>query len=124
MQSLLVTLLVLYRVQSILAATYTWNIGWVNRNPDFLRSRPVIAINGQWPPQALHVNVGEQVTIHAVNQLGNETTSLHFHGLYQNGTNEMDGPAGVVQCPIGPGETFTYTFQVSLATSYHIILST
>lgn len=28
-------------------------------------------------------------------QLGNETTSVHFHGLFQNGSTDMDGPVGV-----------------------------
>lgn len=105
-------LLALCQLTAVHAGVYTWNIGWVNRNPDTLHSRPVIGINGQWPLPTLNVEVGEQVTIHLVNQLGNETTSVHFHGLFQNETNYMDGPVGVVQCPVGPGETFTQVFQV------------
>ena len=94
------------------AAVYNWDVTWVNRNPDGLHARPVIGINNQWPLPALTANVGEQVTVHLTNQLGNETTGMHFHGLFQNGTNSMDGPTGVTQCPIGPGETFTYVFTV------------
>ena len=107
-------ILALGQIRSTSASVYTWNIGWVNRNPDTLHSRPVISINGQWPPPTLKVSVGEQVTLHLINQLVNETTSIHFHGLFQNGTNEMDGPVGVAQCPVGPGETFTHVFQVSI----------
>ena len=94
------------------AVEYNWNIGWLAANPDGLHERPVIAINGQWPPPSITAHVGEQIKVRLTNQLGNETTGLHFHGLFQNGTNSMDGPTGITQCPIGPGETFTQVFQV------------
>lgn len=109
-------------LQSVLCAsatTYNWNVGWITENPDGLHPRPVITINGQWPPPTLSANVGETVTINLKNNLGNETTGLHFHGLFQNGTNSMDGPTQVTQCPIGPGETFTQTFQASLPSCRH-----
>lgn len=96
------------------AAVYNWDVTWVSRNPDGLNTRPVIGINGQWPPPALTANVGERVTVHLTNKLGNETTSLHFHGLFQEGTNSMDGPTGATQCPIGPDEKFTYDFTVCI----------
>ena len=47
-------------------------------------------------------------------KLGNESTSVHFHGLFQNGTNDMDGPVGVTQCDIPPGSSMTYNFTVSI----------
>ena len=94
------------------AAVYYWDVTWVNRNPDGLYERPVIGINNQWPVPAITASVGEQITVYLTNQLGNETTSLHFHGLFQKGTNSMDGPTGVTQCPIGPGETFVQVFTV------------
>ncbi|KAG6844313.1 hypothetical protein H0H87_007842, partial [Tephrocybe sp. NHM501043] len=36
----------------------------------------------------------------------------HWHGIYQNGTNWADGPAMVTQCPIIPGNSFVYDFNV------------
>lgn len=51
-------------------------------------------------------------------QLGNQSTSLHFHGLFQNGTNEMDGPVGVTQCDVPPGSTFTYNFTIDQPGTY------
>jgi iron transport multicopper oxidase len=47
------------------------------------------------------------------NQLGNQSTSLHFHGLFMHGANHMDGPSQVTQCAIPPGGSFTYAFNVS-----------
>jgi len=93
--------------------TYNWNIGWVNAAPDGF-SRPVIGINGQWPLPPIEATVGDQVIVNVVNQLGNETTSIHFHGLNQRGTQFMDGPSGVTQCPIPPGSSFQYVVNVCI----------
>ena len=92
--------------------TFDWNIGWVRANPDGLHDRPTIGINGQWPPPLVQVDRGDRIIVNAKNDLGNQTTSLHFHGLYMNGSTEMDGPVGVSQCSIPPGSTFTYNFTV------------
>jgi iron transport multicopper oxidase len=91
---------------------YNFNVGWVTRNPDGLFDRPVIGINGQWPIPRIEATVGDRVVVNLNNQLGNESTSLHFHGLFMNGTNEMDGVAGVTQCSVPPGSSFTYNFTV------------
>ena len=37
-------------------------------------------------------------------------TTMHWHGMWQNGTNEMDGVDAVTQCSFPPGTTFTYRF--------------
>lgn len=97
--------------------TYNFNISWVYANPDGEYNRPTIGINGQWPLPAITANVGDQVVVNVVNGLGNQTTSLHFHGIYQNGTTDMDGPVGAVQCPIPIGGLFTYAFTVCISPS-------
>ena len=93
---------------------YDFNITWVSANPDGQFDRPTIGINGRWPLPPITATVGDRVVINLLNQLGNQTTSLHFHGLYMNGTNEMDGVVGVTQCGIPPGGSFTYDFKVSM----------
>lgn len=103
---------------SAATVTYDFNITWVTRNPDGLLNRPVIGINGQWPIPYITATVGDRVVVNVVNQLGNESTSLHFHGLYQNGTSDMDGVTGVTQCPIQPGGSFTYNFTVDQPGTY------
>jgi hypothetical protein len=82
--------------------TFNWNIGWVNAAPNGFE-RPFVGINGQWPCPALDLNVGDTIKINAYNGLGNESTAIHFHGIFQHNTAEMDGPAMVTQCPIAPG---------------------
>ena len=43
---------------------------------------------------------------------------MHWHGLFQNGTNQMDGPVGVTQCNIPPGHRMTYDFTVDQPGTY------
>ena len=93
--------------------TYDFDIGWVTANPDGLFDRPTIGINGQWPIPRIEADVGDRIIIHANNQLGNRTTSLHFHGLYMNGSAHMDGPVGSSQCAIPSGHSMTYDFNAS-----------
>lgn len=92
--------------------TYDFNIGWVSRNPDGQKDRPVIGINGEWPIPKIDVNIGDRLVVNVKNDLGNQSTSLHWHGLFQNGTNHMDGVAQGTQCQIAPGASFTYNFTV------------
>jgi len=92
--------------------TYDFTVGWVQRNPDGQHERPVIGINGQWPIPRIEATVGDQVVVNLHNHLGNESTSLHFHGLYMNGTTHMDGVSGGTQCPVPPGSSMTYNFTV------------
>jgi iron transport multicopper oxidase len=100
---------------SAATVTYDWNITWVRANPDGLFERPTIGINGKWPLPIMHANVGDQVVVNVNNQLGNQSTTIHFHGLFMNGTAHMDGPAQVTQCGIPSGSKFTYNFTVSLS---------
>jgi iron transport multicopper oxidase len=95
--------------------TYDFNITWVRANPDGAFERPTIGINGQWPLPHITATVGDRVIINVNNHLGNQTASLHFHGLFQNGTTSMDGPVGVSQCAIPSGGSFTYNFTVRLS---------
>ena len=92
--------------------TYNWNFTWVITNPDAAYDRPTIGINGQWPLPYLEATVGDRVIVNAYNGLGNRSASLHFHGLYMNGSTQMDGPVGVSQCAIPAGSSMTYDFNV------------
>ena len=110
---LLIPFLCLAALSSAATVTYDFDIGWVTTNPDGMADRPTIGINGQWPIPRIEANVGDRVIVHVLNSLGNQSTSLHFHGLFMNGTTHMDGPSQVTQCAIGPGSRFTYNFTVS-----------
>ncbi|KAI0968018.1 Cupredoxin [Xylaria arbuscula] len=110
----------LLNAQTATAATvtYDFNIGWVTANPDGAFDRPTIGINGQWPIPRIEANIGDNVVVQVTNQLGNQSTSLHFHGLFMNGTTHMDGPSQVSQCSIPPGSSFTYNFTINQPGTY------
>ncbi|KAF2482404.1 laccase II [Neohortaea acidophila] len=75
-------------------------------------------INNQFPGPMIKANWGDTVVVKLTNLLPNSIdngTSLHFHGVRQNGTNEYDGVSSITQCPLAPGDTMTYTWR---ATSY------
>ena len=114
-------LLLLFKITAwALADTvlYDFDIGWVSANPDAAFDRPTIGINGQWPIPPITATVGDRVVVNVINHLGNQSTSLHFHGLYMNGTTVMDGTVGVSQCSIPPNGTFTYDFKVDQPGTY------
>ncbi|CZS88993.1 uncharacterized protein RCO7_04645 [Rhynchosporium graminicola] len=95
----------------------TWSIGWVQASPDGF-SRPMIGINGQFPCPAITANKGDSVKITLTNNLVNQSTAIHFHGIFQTGTAYSDGPAHVTQCPITPGASFVYEFKIDQPGTY------
>ncbi|ONH73431.1 Iron transport multicopper oxidase FET3 [Pichia kudriavzevii] len=97
---------------------FYFNVEYVNANPDGVFERQVISFNGSWPLPTIEVSRGDRVKVHLTNSLEDTTTSLHFHGLKMKGKVHMDGPVGVTQCPISPGETMLYDFVVEQAGTY------
>jgi iron transport multicopper oxidase len=98
--------------------TYDFNVTWVFANPDGLADRKVIGVNNTWPLPVIEVDKGDRLVVNMYNGLGDRDASIHFHGMFQNGTNEMDGPSYVTQCPVPPGSSFTYNFTVEQNGTY------
>lgn len=73
-------------------------------------SRVVLGINGNMPGPTIWANWGDTLSITVTNRLTDNGTSIHWHGLRQWHTNQMDGTNGLTECPLAPGETKTYTF--------------
>lgn len=97
--------------------TYNWDVTWVWANPDGF-ARPVIGINNEWPCPTIEATVGDTVVINVNNKLGNQTSGLHFHGINQILSPDMDGPSGVTQCPLPPGDALTYKFVADAPGTY------
>ncbi|PNP86489.1 hypothetical protein FNYG_00191 [Fusarium nygamai] len=70
--------------------------------------------NGTYPGPTLEGNWGDTFEITVVNKLTNfNGTSIHWHGIRQLNTNWMDGVSSVTECPIPPGENFTYSWRAT-----------
>lgn len=72
----------------------------------------MMLINDEYPGPLIEVNEGDTIVVRVTNEAIN-ATSFHWHGMYQSGTNWMDGTVGITQCPIASGRQFTYEFTVN-----------
>ncbi|KAK9236531.1 Cupredoxin [Lipomyces kononenkoae] len=96
----------------------THHINWCVRSeavaPDGVM-REMVLVNGEFPGPTIRAKRGDVLKIHVQNDLAafNQSTSIHFHGLFQRGMNAMDGVPGVTQCGIPAGEDFCYVFDLT-----------
>jgi iron transport multicopper oxidase len=71
---------------------------------------------GVFPAPLITGTKGDTFNLNVVDMLTNTSmllsTSIHWHGIFQNGSSWADGPIGVTQCPIAPGDSFLYQFTV------------
>lgn len=83
--------------------------------------RPMMLINGQFPGPTIVADWGDYLEITVTNHLESNGTGIHWHGLRQLGSNQMDGVNGVTECPVAPGDTTVYRFQATQygTTWYH-----
>ncbi|KAJ6596228.1 laccase 17 [Mycena vulgaris] len=86
---------------------------------------------GTFPGQLVTCNKGDVLHLNVTNTLNNPTmrrsTSIHWHGIFQDRTSSEDGPSFVNQCPIAPGAFYQYNFPVWNQTGtfwFHSHLST
>ncbi|GMF52593.1 unnamed protein product [Phytophthora fragariaefolia] len=89
--------------------TYDWRVTSLNVEYDgvFIHS---LGINDKPADQAvIDVELGQDVEVRVTNEL-EEPTCLHWHGLKQLGTQEMDGTSEITQCHISPNSTAIYRF--------------
>ena len=73
------------------------------------KEKRAIAVNGQIPMPTLTFTEGDTAEIYVHNEL-NETTSLHWHGLFL--PNKEDGVPYLTQMPIKPHTTHLYKFPI------------
>lgn len=88
---------------------FTLNITQDLASPDGFQ-KPMILINGQFPGPLIEVNSGDTIRVRVNNLMANWSTSMHWHGIDQKNSVEMDGVASITQCGIPPNESFTYEF--------------
>ncbi|KII86082.1 hypothetical protein PLICRDRAFT_115284 [Plicaturopsis crispa FD-325 SS-3] len=116
----------------VLAKTVVTDLPIVNTviSPDGF-SRSSVLAGGTFPGPVISGFKGDSFHIKVTDELVDKSmvtdTSVHWHGISQNGTNFEDGTSSVTQCPITPGNSFTYNFTVPDQAGtfwYHSHLST
>ncbi|KAF4996202.1 hypothetical protein FDECE_12543 [Fusarium decemcellulare] len=104
------SIVVLLHAASTRAALRQFNFALhsASHSPDGFE-RQMYLVNGEQPGPLIDVDEGDDVEVYVQNDLDVDTT-IHWHGLLQRGTPQMDGVPGVSQKPIPPGGNFTYRF--------------
>lgn len=85
--------------------------------PDCVQKQLVL-VNGAYPGPLVWGMEGDTLRVTVHNMMMHDAVSVHWHGIRQLNNNLNDGAALVTQCPIGPRETYTYTFQLDKAGTY------
>ncbi|KAF6223198.1 hypothetical protein HO133_000040 [Letharia lupina] len=95
--------------------TYNFNIARGFIAPDGV-NRSALLVNGAFPAPTIEANWGDTITVNVCNHITGpeEGTALHWHGILQKTTPWFDGVPSVQQCPIAPGQCFTYSFLADL----------
>ncbi|WP_024299343.1 copper resistance system multicopper oxidase [Methylomicrobium lacus] len=96
------------------ADTYTLTVAEKSVNLIGTKQTAIVA-NDSLPAPTLHWREGEEVTLHVINRL-QEQTSIHWHGIVL--PYQMDGVPGVSFSGIEPGQTFTYRFRLKQNGTY------
>lgn len=98
------------------AATVEYDLTIARQEMNFTgQTVQAITVNGQLPAPTLRFTEGDHAVIRVHNQMDVET-SIHWHGILL--PNAMDGVPFVTQPPIGPGQTFTYEFDLRQSGTY------
>ncbi|KAJ5367664.1 Multicopper oxidase type 2 [Penicillium brevicompactum] len=84
------------------------DITWSKRAVDGV-DREQVLVNGQFPGPALIFDEGDDVEV-TVNNFLPFNTTVHYHGIVQQGTPWSDGVPGVSQRLIAPGKQFVHKF--------------
>ncbi|KAF9259972.1 laccase [Marasmius fiardii PR-910] len=94
-------------------------------------ARSAVLAGGTFPGPVITGQKDGTFEINVIDQLEDtsmiRSTSIHWHGFDQFGTNWADGASSVNQCPITPGHSFKYSFRATNQAGtfwYHSHLST
>jgi hypothetical protein len=101
---------------------YWLNLEQTTLSPDGV-PRLALTVNGTVPGPTIIADWGDEIIVHVTNNLdeSHNGSSIHFHGIRQNFTNQNDGVVSVTQCPSPPGDTYTYKWRATQygSTWYH-----
>ncbi|KAK3411652.1 hypothetical protein EUGRSUZ_I00388 [Eucalyptus grandis] len=96
---------------------YKWDVKYEFKSLDCYK-KLAITINGKTPGPTILARQGDTIIVEVTNGLVTENLAIHWHGIRQIGSPWSDGTEGVTQCPILPGDNFTYRFIVDRPGTY------
>ncbi|CAB0033411.1 unnamed protein product [Trichogramma brassicae] len=70
--------------------------------------RGILTANRMIPGPSIQVCEGDRVVIDVENHMEGQEVTLHWHGVWQKGSQYYDGVPFVTQCPITAGTSFRY----------------
>ncbi|CAF2100312.1 unnamed protein product [Rotaria magnacalcarata] len=71
-------------------------------------TKPIIAANYTFLGPLIQAYENDPIIVRVIYKLAQPTT-IHWHGMFQIGTPNMDGAVGVTQCAISSFSEMTYT---------------
>ncbi|XP_003699567.2 uncharacterized protein LOC100881299 [Megachile rotundata] len=69
-----------------------------------------LVVNRMLPGPSIQVCLNDRVVVDVLNKIPEDGVTIHWHGVYQNGSQYYDGVPALTQCPITSGTTFRYQF--------------
>ncbi|XP_076619283.1 uncharacterized protein LOC143340829 isoform X2 [Colletes latitarsis] len=69
-----------------------------------------LSVNRMIPGPSIQACLRDQIVIDVSNNIQSAAITIHWHGVFQRGTQYNDGVPSVSQCPIQPGTTFRYNY--------------
>ncbi|KAF9602903.1 hypothetical protein IFM89_032643 [Coptis chinensis] len=104
-------LVFLASIASAAVVEHTLNVG--NLTVRRLCGEQIItAVDESFPGPTIQIHEGDQLVVHVHNRSPYNLT-IHWHGVFQLLSGWADGPAYITQCPILPGNSYTYKFNVT-----------
>ncbi|XP_020574334.1 laccase-7-like [Phalaenopsis equestris] len=77
----------------------------------YCKNKTITVVNGEYPGPTITAHEGDSLAIQVINE-SPYNISIHWHGIFQRMTPWADGPNYITQCPITPGNSYTYKFNV------------
>ncbi|KAI8323189.1 hypothetical protein GQ54DRAFT_286729 [Martensiomyces pterosporus] len=99
---------------------HSWDITYVSTARGLDQPpRRGIGVNGELPLPQVVATRGDTLVLNVHNSL-DVPTSLHAHGIFQNGTVYYDGAGMTTECGIAPGGNFTYEIPLKQSGTFWI----
>ncbi|KAJ1520200.1 hypothetical protein ONE63_004411 [Megalurothrips usitatus] len=73
--------------------------------------RGILSVNRMLPGPSIQVCQGDKIVVDVENHMEGMELTIHWHGIWQRGTQYSDGVPFVTQCPIQQGNTFRYQME-------------